>query len=243
VNATLSPRLNDVLERCLAKSPGERFPSFQAVLISLGPEAQLPAWGIADDPELQSYLTRFADRIPSYLDENDTRLGTIDSYTFPRGQVVRIVRGDITREDARALVSSDDHLLSMGGGVSRAIATAAGPEIAEQAWRLAPVRPGRAVVTTAGRLAAKYIFHGVTVGQIGESWVSPSRDLINEIMTSCFHQADSLYVQSIAFPLLGTGVQRFPLPLCLDTMFRFLARQFLRTLTDVRDARIVIYRA
>jgi hypothetical protein len=43
-------------------------------------------------------------------------------------------------------------------------------------------------------------------------------------------------------PLLGTGVQRFPRDICLDAMVQFLFRRFVRGLTSVRDARIVLYR-
>ena len=60
-------------------------------------------------------------------------------------------------------------------------------------------------------------------------------------MASCFYHADSHEVQSIAFPLIGTGVQRFPCDVCLDTEFHFLAWTFLRGLTSVRDARIVLF--
>jgi O-acetyl-ADP-ribose deacetylase (regulator of RNase III) len=71
--------------------------------------------------------------------------------------------------------------------------------------------------------------------------LSPSRDLISEIMASCFYHADTLHVRTIAFPLLGTGVGGFSRAICLDTMFRFLARTLARGLTSVREARIVIF--
>ena len=71
------------------------------------------------------------------------------------------------------------------------------------------VRPGRVVVTSAGRQRRRFLFHGVTMGLLGDDWVLPSRDLIAEIMASCFYHADTLNVRSIAFPLLGTGVGGF----------------------------------
>ena len=130
----------------------------------------------------------------------------------------------------------------------------------EEARRLVPVLPGRAVVTSGGALRARFIFHGVTIGALagypaewvrpnpelfkwllGNSWVFPSRDLISEIMSSCFYHADTLQVRSIAFPLLGTGGAGFSKEVCLDTMYRFLARMFLRGLTSVREARIVLF--
>jgi O-acetyl-ADP-ribose deacetylase (regulator of RNase III) len=103
------------------------------------------------------------------------------------------------------------------------------------------VRPGRVVVTSAGNLPARFLFHGVTLGLIGDDWIVPSRDLISEIMASCFYHADTLNVQSIAFPLLGTGAAGFSREVCLDTMFRYLARMFLHGLSCVQEARIVIF--
>ena len=48
-------------------------------------------------------------------------------------------------------------------------------------------------------------------------------------------------MESIAFPLLGTGGGCFSKSECLDAMFRFLAVKFLRGLTTVREARLVLY--
>lgn len=139
------------------------------------------------------------------------------------------------------MVSSDTALLRMEWGVSLAIRNAAGQAVAEEARRQAPVRPGRALATSAGRLPARLIFHGVSVGWVADQEVRPSRDLIAEILASCFYHADSHDVRSIALPLLGTGAMRFPKGVCLDTLVLFLARTFLRGLTSVRDARIVLF--
>ena len=138
-------------------------------------------------------------------------------------------------------MSSDDGFLSMGGGVSEAIERAAGPSFAREARRFAPVRPGRAVVTTAGDLEARFVFHGITLGRAERRFVMPSRDLINEILASCLYHADSLLVKSIAFPLLGTGSGGFSEEICLDTMFRFLARALHRGGTSLSEASIILY--
>jgi O-acetyl-ADP-ribose deacetylase (regulator of RNase III) len=129
----------------------------------------------------------------------------------------------------------------MGGGVSAAIRWMAGPTLVEQAQALVPVRPGRAVVTSGGNLPARFVFHGVTLGYATDRLVIPSRDLISEIMASCFYQADTLLVRTIAFPLLGTGSGGFSPEVCLDTMFQFLARMFLHGLSSVQEARIVLF--
>jgi O-acetyl-ADP-ribose deacetylase (regulator of RNase III) len=79
------------------------------------------------------------------------------------------------------------------------------------------------------------------MGYSSDRWFMPSRDLIAEILASCFYHANTLDVRSIAFPLLGTGVGGFPREICLDAMFQFLAWEFLHGLTCVEEARIVVY--
>jgi serine/threonine protein kinase len=239
----LSERTSDVIERCLAKSPADRFPSFAELLKHLQPAAAVPSpWAISDDRELAAYLERYQARKSYYLSEERRWNEDLDVYTFPRGQALRIVRGDLIAQQVDVLVSSDTCHLQMEEGVSAALREAGGPEIMEQLTRQRPVRPGRAVVTSAGNLAARLVFHGVTDGLIEGRLVLASRDLIAEVMASCFYHADSYEVRSIAFPLLATGGQGLPRTVCLDAMFQFLARMFLRGLTSVREARIVLYR-
>jgi eukaryotic-like serine/threonine-protein kinase len=239
----LSVHISDLLERCLAKTPADRFSSFAEILYHLRPAAGAPSpWVVSDDAELAVYLARYQTRRDAYLSERQKWNEDLDVYTFPRGQVLRIMRGDLVAQRVDALVTSDTGLLEMNFGVALAIHQAAGSAIMGPIRHLTPVRPGRALVTPAGNLRTRLIFHGVTVGYIDGVLVRPSRDLIAEIMSSCFYHADSHEVESIAFPLLGTGAQGFPRDICLDTMFQFLARTFLRGLTSVREARIVIYR-
>jgi O-acetyl-ADP-ribose deacetylase (regulator of RNase III) len=241
-NPGLSERTCAVLERCLAKSPADRFSSFAEVLKHLRPGGDTPSpWGAADDPELNTYLARYGARRTAYLTDRTRRSEELDAYVFPHGQALRILRGDIVEQKVDAIVSSDTALLGMTGGVSLAIHRAGGETIAAQAEVLAPVRPGRAVVTSAGRLPARFVFHGITAGKVGTEFVRPSRDLITEILASCFYHADSHHVTSLAIPQLGTGAQGFPRDVCLDTMFHYLARTFLRGLTCVREARIVLF--
>jgi O-acetyl-ADP-ribose deacetylase (regulator of RNase III)/tRNA A-37 threonylcarbamoyl transferase component Bud32 len=241
-NPALSPRASDILERCLAKSPADRFGSFAEVLRQLRPTADATSpWSADDDPELAAYLARYRSRRDAYLAGQGPWNVEIDGYEFPCGQHLRIVRGDLVAQPAEALVSSDTCDLCMDGGVSWALSRAAGPSVAAEAARLAPVRAGRAAVTSAGKLAARFLFHGVTIGVVDGQVVRPSRDLIAEILASCFYHADSHGVRSLAVPLLGTGAQGFPRDVCLDTTFHFLARTFLRALTCVREARVVIF--
>jgi serine/threonine protein kinase len=241
-NPSLSDRLCAILERCLAKSPADRFPTFGELRRQLesrpGP---FTPWDMTEDPALVAYLERYQSRRDVYLRRPRSLSEEGDTYGFPRGRVIRILTGNIVDQEVDVIVSSDDDYLSMGGGVSAAIARAAGESMVSQARGLAPVRPGRAVVTLGGSLPAKFVFHGVTLGYATHRLVIPSRNLIAEIMASCFYHADSLYVQRIAFPLLGTGAGGFSPEVCLDTMFQFLARMFLHGLSCVQEARVVLF--
>jgi eukaryotic-like serine/threonine-protein kinase len=240
-NPELSGWLNEFLERCLARSPADRFPSFAEVLRQLHPSVEAASpWDVAEDPKVGTQLEHYKAHRRAYL-MGPPSLGYVGRYKFPRNRVLWIIRGDLALQEVEALVNSSSWDLPGDYGVSRALFEVAGEEVRRQAAALAPVRPGRVAVTSAGGLPARFLFHGVTSGMHAEKWVAPSRDLIAEIVSSCFYQADSLNVQSIAFPLLGTGAAGFDREVCLDTMFRSLVRTFLGGLTCVREARIIIY--
>jgi len=247
-NPLLSEHLSQFLERCLAKNPNDRFQSFAEVrrFLDTGPGEPSP-WEACEDPAVAAYLARYQLRRDLYLNQPD-QLQESDTYEFSGGRRLRILGGNLAEQEADALVSSDDAFLSMGSrianprGVATALRLAAGPEYVAEAQRLIPVRLGRAVVTSAGRLKARFVLHGITLAGKVEDWILPSRDLITEILASCFYHADTLNVQTIALPLLGTGAGGFSREVCLDTTFRFLARTLLRGLTSVREARIVLFR-
>jgi serine/threonine protein kinase len=243
-NPEISERTSELIERCLAKSSADRFPSFGDLFRQLHATSSVPSpWIMAEDPLLEGYLERYRANRDAYLSGDPPLPPHGESYAFPRGRVIRILRGNIIDQRVDALVSSTTASLTMDYGVSLALRNAAGNTVPIEAGRFARVRPGRAVVTSAGRLPARFIFHGVTMGFSSQQWIMPSRDLLAEILASCFYHADTFQIRSIAFPLLGTGAGGFPMDVCLDTTFQFLARTFLHGLTSVEEARIVVFDA
>lgn len=241
LRSDLSTWLSEVIERCMAKSPADRFGSFHDVLTAIRNSTDKRSWDFDDDPQLQPYLVKFQQVRQQCLYAADNGLASPIEFTFPHDRVLTLNYGNIANQKVDAVVSSDDGWLSMGGGVSASLRSGAGPQLQEWAGRFTPVRAGRAIVTPAGNLPARFVFHGVTIDVMNKDWVLPSRDVIAEIMESCFYHADTLNLRSMAFPLLGSGAGYFPRDLCLDTMFRFLARKFLRGLTSVREVHLMLY--
>ena len=133
----------------------------------------------------------------------------------------RVSYGDITQLTADALVSSDDNYLTMGGGVSAALLRAGGEIIATEARKHVPLRIGDVAVTSAGKLAAKYIFHAVTIDYT--NLIFASEETILAATLRCMQLADTLGVRVIAFPALGTGVAGFPFQLAAEVMTRSIA--------------------
>src|SRR5512133_1365460 len=88
--------------------------------------------------------------------------------------LVKIVRGDITVQETEAIVNAANSGLMGGGGVDGAIHRAGGPQILAECREIrakqGTLPTGRAVITSGGRLKARYVIH--TVGPV---WSGGSR--------------------------------------------------------------------
>ena len=77
-----------------------------------------------------------------------------------------------------------------------------------------PVEPGECVVTSGGRLAARYVIHAAVMGQD----LRTSADLIERATRNALAVAEELRLASVAYPALGTGVGGFPVDECARIM-------------------------
>ena len=122
--------------------------------------------------------------------------------------------GDITSSAAEVLVSSDDAWLSMGGGVSAAIRRAAGQGLLLDVAKKVPAQLGDVVVTSAGALAAKHVFHAVTIGeaQLAASGVVVLKPaaIVGQATRRAIELLKALRLTSIAFPAIGSGIAGIP---------------------------------
>ena len=121
-------------------------------------------------------------------------------------------RGDITKEDIDAIVNAANSTLLGGGGVDGAIHRAGGPSILQECERIVAkigsLPAGKAVLTTGGRLPAKYVIH--TVGPVyrgGEQHEAGT-------LASCYREsvriAEDHGIRSMAFPSISTGAFGYP---------------------------------
>lgn len=121
-----------------------------------------------------------------------------------------IVQNDITRMEVDAIVNAANCELMMGGGVCGAIFKAAGAKkMAEACAPLGPINTGQAVITPGFDLPAKYVIHAV--GPI-YSLYSPetSENLLYAAYTSALTLCRDKGLESIAFPLISSGIYGYP---------------------------------
>ena len=120
---------------------------------------------------------------------------------------IELWNGDICDLEVDAIVNAANLSLWMATGVGGAIKRAGGDSIEFAAVRQAPVPLGEAIVTPAGRLAAKAVIHAVSLDRDRRT----NAETIDRAVRSAMARARELRFASIAFPAMGTGVGGFPI--------------------------------
>jgi O-acetyl-ADP-ribose deacetylase (regulator of RNase III) len=120
---------------------------------------------------------------------------------------IELWNGDICDLEVDAIVNAANLSLWMSTGVGGALKRAGGDTIEFAAVRQAPVPLGGAIVTPAGKLAAKAVIHAVSLDRDRRT----SGPVIEAAVRSAMARAREIGATSIAFPALGTGVGGFPL--------------------------------
>jgi O-acetyl-ADP-ribose deacetylase (regulator of RNase III) len=127
---------------------------------------------------------------------------------------IKLIQGDITEQEVDAVVNAANDHLWMGAGVAGAIKRKGGIEIEKEAMSQGPIPVGEAVMTTAGRLIAKYVIHAAVMGQD----LVTSEEYIRGATLNSLKRAEELKLKSVAFPAFGTGVGGFPVDECARIM-------------------------
>lgn len=136
---------------------------------------------------------------------------------------LQLLKGDITKIAVDAIVNAANSSLAGGGGVDGAIHRAGGPEVMRELKQVANrlgghCETGQAVVTGAGRLPAKFVFHAVGPryrdGQHGEP------ELLKSCYLVCLQLAAEREVKSISFPSISTGIYGYPIDQAAEIAIR-----------------------
>ena len=138
-----------------------------------------------------------------------------------------IVRQDITKMKVDAIVNAANTDLQRGGGVCGAIFKAAGPRQLQDACnKVAPIQTGGAAITPGFDLPAKYVIHAA--GPVYSHWnKEQSRALLRSAYIESMKLATEKKCQSIAFPLISSGIYGYPKDEALEVA-RLAIEEYLR---------------
>ena len=150
----------------------------------------------------------------------------------------QIIRNDITKVKADAIVNTANPRPVIGSGTDSAIYAAAGEkELLAERKKIGDITPGQAVATPAFNLSAKYIIHTV-----GPAWVDGNhgeRDTLRSCYANSLNLAANLSCESVAFPMIATGVYGFPkdeaLNIALSEIGKFLLTHDMEVILVVFD--------
>jgi O-acetyl-ADP-ribose deacetylase (regulator of RNase III) len=165
--------------------------------------------------------------------------------SFLTGSVIVKV-GDITKENVDAVVNAANGTLLGGGGVDGAIHRAGGPEIKKECQEIRRMQypdglpTGQAVITTAGKMAAKHVIH--TVGPVYGRGGKDKAELLEACYRNSLRLAAEKGLKTIAFPAISTGVYGYPLGEAAKVSSEAIEK-FLRADKSIEEVRLVFFAA
>ena len=146
---------------------------------------------------------------------------------------LRLVKGDISNMETDAIVNATNNSLMGGGGVDGAIHRKGGHKILEECKKIrATTWPqglptGKAVITGAGNLKARYIIH--TVGPVYRGGNQGEPKLLEQAYCNSLKLAAYEGLKSVAFPSISTGAYGYPIEeachIALKTVKNFLEKE------------------
>ncbi|XP_064787385.1 protein mono-ADP-ribosyltransferase PARP14-like [Oncorhynchus masou masou] len=142
------------------------------------------------------------------------------SYRLRLGLQVVVCQGDITKEQADALVNAANEDLDHAEGVAAALSQAGGPEV-QQASRdlvrqIGRVPTGTVVETTGGNLLCKMLLHAV--GPVGGSVGRNERPLLEKTVKAVLDLAETMELQTLAMPCISSGILGVSLKVCSEAI-------------------------
>lgn len=152
--------------------------------------------------------------------------------------------GDITEEDADAIVNAANATLLGGGGVDGAIHRKGGEQILEECKKIRKdVYPGglptgKAVITSGGNLPARHVIH--TVGPVYGMNEGKDETLLADCYRNSLILAVENKLQSVSFPSISTGAFYYPKPEAAAVASRAI-KDFLANNDKIFEVRLVFF--
>ncbi|XP_028392673.1 protein mono-ADP-ribosyltransferase PARP14-like [Dendronephthya gigantea] len=152
------------------------------------------------------------------------------------GKKVEIVKGDITKERSDVIAHLTNPSLFMRSGVAIALVKAGGNDIERASQNIGSsykLLNATTVLTTAGRLDAKYVAHMVASND-------PSFSEIEKCITNCLNRVTEKKCESISFPAVGTGSLKNDPGKAAKTIFSSVVRFLQSSTGSLKTVRIVL---
>lgn len=151
---------------------------------------------------------------------------------------LEIIQGDITKQSTEAIVNAANEKLMPGGGVSGAIHKAAGEKLWDECKNLGGCKTGKAKITRAYDLSAKYVIH--TVGPV---YTGEYNDEMN--LSSCYYSslniANSKNIKSISFPAISTGAFGYPIDQAAEISIQTIMNWLKQQNHNIKLVRLVLF--
>ena len=165
-----------------------------------------------------------------------------ETATFALGNgTLRLIEGDITKDDADAIVNAANSALAGGGGVDGAIHRAAGPRLLEACRhiidKIDTLPAGEAVITPGFALPARCVIH--TVGPIWRGGADGEPETLRAAYDNSLALAVEHEMQTVAFPAISTGVYGYPAEAAAKIALEAVAKAL--KADAVREVRLYLY--
>lgn len=190
-------------------------------------------------PRTTFFLLHFIDFVLEYFYNYQSKEGS-DMEKLKeikiKNTVIRIIKGDLTESDVDAIVNAANSYLQHGGGVAGAIVRKGGNIIQEESNRIGFCPVGSAVITSGGKLKARYVIHTV-----GPRWGEGDEEKkLRMAVQSTLILANEKRFESISLPAISAGIFGFPKDRCAKIITEEIVKFIQSKETSIKEINLFL---